>query len=168
MKKYFNKVLLQLIFTVSFLSLANAQVKKEASVNITGEITKPYVLTLSDFAKMPRVEIIRKDRDDKDHQYSGVLLTDLLIKAGATMGKELRGNNLTKYVMVEASDGYRIIFSLAELDPQFSDDKIILTNTMDKKPLPVADGPFRIIVQNETKPARCIKQVTSIKIGFAK
>jgi DMSO/TMAO reductase YedYZ molybdopterin-dependent catalytic subunit len=168
MKKYFIAVIVQMLFTAGFFFVANAQVKTEASVKITGEVTKPFVLTLADLNKMPRIEVSRKDRDNQEHQYSGVLLSGLLTQAGATMGKELRGENLTKYVIVEASDGYQVIFSLAELDPEFSDEKIILADTIDKNPLAAADGPFRIIVQNDKRPARCIKQVNSIKIGFAK
>jgi len=168
MKKYFNTVIVQVLLMVSFFFATKAQVKTEASVKISGELAKPFVLTLADLSKMPRIDVMRKDRDNKEHQYSGVLLSSLLTQGGATMGKDLRGENLTKYVMVEASDGYQIIFSLAELDPEFSDQKIILADTIDKNPLPVADGPFRIIVQNDKKPARCIKQVTNIKIAFAK
>lgn len=117
---------------------------------------------------MPAENISRKDRDNKEHHYTGVLLSTLLADSGTTTGKELRGENLTKYVIVEASDGYQVIFSLAELDAEFSDNKIILADTIDSTPLAPADGPFRIIVQNDKRPARCIKQVNSIRVGFAK
>ena len=54
--------------------------------------------------------------------------------------------------------------ALAELDQDFTDRKIIITDTADGKPLTPAEGPFRVIVQDEKKPARCVKQVISIKI----
>jgi len=111
---------------------------------------------------------MHKDKDGNEHAYTGVLLADLLQKAGTTMGKDLKGKNLTKFISVEASDGYQVVFALAELDKDFTDRTIILANMMDGKPLPTGDGPFRIIVQDEKKPARCIKQVTAIKVQFAK
>ena len=152
---------------IPFLSKAQTEVK-EASVKILGEVTVPLEIKLADLHQFKQTEVIRKDRDGKDHTYSGVILADILQKAGVTMGKDLRGENLTKYVLVEASDGYQVVFALAELDKDFTDRTIILADMIDGKPLASGDGPFRIIVQDEKKPARCIKQVTDIKILFAK
>ena len=141
---------------------------KQASVKVTGEVTVPLDLKYEDIQQFTQTEVTRKDRDGKDHIYSGVILSTILQKAGVTLGKELRGENLTKYVLVDASDGYQVIFALAELDKDFTDRVIILATHVDGKPLAPGDGPFRIIVQDEKKPARCIKQVTGIKIVFAK
>ena len=80
----------------------------------------------------------------------------------------MKGENLTKYVLAEASDGYQVTFALAELDKDFTDRLIILATTIDGKPLAAGDGPFRIIIQDEKKPARCMKQVTGLKVMFAK
>jgi len=168
MKRYICASILSLFLAVGMHSFAGAQQKNAAAVKVSGVLTNPLSVTLADLQKMERVQVSRKDRDNKDHQYTGVSLSFLLKQSGATTGKDLRGENLIKYVIVEASDGYQVIFSLAELDPEFSDDKIILADTMDNAPLAVADGPFRIIVQNDKRPARCIKQVTGIKVGFAK
>jgi len=168
MKKYISSIILFLFLTISTSSFLNAQEKTTETVKISGEVTKPLSIGIADLQKMPRINVNRKDRDNKEHQYSGVLLSALLQNSGATIGKELRGENLTKYVIVQASDGYQVIFSLAELDADFADKKIILADTIDNLPLAPADGPFRIIVQNDKRPARCIKQVNSIRVGFAK
>ena len=137
-------------------------------VKISGVLNKPYTLTLADLAKMPRVKVSRKDSDSTNYEYSGVLLSTVLAKGGATLGKDLRRENLTKYVIIEAIDGYQVVFSLAELDADFTDEKIILADTVDNEPLLSTEGPFRIIVEHDKRAARCIKQVTSIKIEFAK
>lgn len=150
------------------LSAQAQTTEKQGSVKVSGEVTMPLELKLSDLQQMPQTTVIRKDKDGNDHSYSGVVLAVILQKAGATMGKDLKGENLTKYVSVEASDGYQVIFALAELDKDFTDRTIILADTVDGKPLAPGDGPFRIIVQDEKKPARCIKMVTAIKVAFAK
>lgn len=137
-------------------------------VKISGVLTKPYTLTLADLAKMPRVKVSPKDSDSTNYEYSGVLLSNVLAKGGATLGKDLQRQNLTKYVIIEAIDGYQVVFSLAELDADFTDEKIILADTVDNEPLLSTEGSFRIIVENDKRAARCIKQVTSIKIEFAK
>lgn len=167
MKKYLLIVLIGL-FELASPTLIYAQQATEAGVKISGEVSLPFTVRALDFQQFKRTVIVRKDKDGKDHQYSGISLSALLVKAGATMGKDLRGENLTKFAIIEASDGYQVIFTLAELDKEFTNREVILADLMDERPLPIADGPFRIIVQDEKRPARCIKQVTAIKIGFAK
>lgn len=144
----------------------NAQ--KQATVKITGEVSTPLTITPENIKTYEQVKVIRKDRDGNDHTYTGALLSALLQKAGVTMGKELKGENLVKYVLATASDGYQVVFALAELDKEFTDRAIILATEIDGKPLAPADGPFRIIVQDEKKPARCMKQVTELHIAFGK
>jgi DMSO/TMAO reductase YedYZ molybdopterin-dependent catalytic subunit len=139
----------------------------QPSVKVSGEVITLLDLKLNDLKQFEQTKITRKDKDGKDHEYVGVILAAILQKAGVTLGKELKGENLTKYVSVEASDGYQVIFALAELDKAFTDRAIILATEIDGKPLPIGDGGFRIIVQDEKKPARCIKMVTAIKVKFA-
>jgi DMSO/TMAO reductase YedYZ molybdopterin-dependent catalytic subunit len=162
-------IILLAITTMFRFTTANAQTtEKQATVKLSGEVITPLELKLADLQQFSQTTVVRKDRDGKDHTYSGVILATILQKAGVTLGKDLRGENLTKYVKVEASDGYQVIFALAELDKDFTDRIIILATQVDGSPLAGGDGPFRIIVQDEKKPARCIKQVTVIKIEFAK
>lgn len=169
MKKQYILVLFSLLGLIMTPCLLKAQTaEKQATVKITGEVTNPFELKLADMQQYKQTNVVRKDKDGKDHNYSGVTLADILQKAGTTLGKDLKGENLTKFITVEASDGYRVVFALAELDNNFTDRAIILATIMDGKPLPAGDGSFRVIVQDEKKPARCIKQVTGIKVQFAK
>lgn len=169
-----KKQLLIILFTtitlnaVKPLSATAQTAAREAIVKIDGEVITPLEINGKELQKFNQTTVVRKDRDGNDHNFSGVILAELLQKAGATMGAQLKGENLTKYLLVEASDGYQVMFALAELDKSFTDRLIILADKMDNKPLPPADGPFRIIVQDEKKPARCIKQVTSMRVVFAK
>lgn len=162
MKKY--AVVLLLLIT----GLAARAQTKEAVVKVTGEVTTPLSISGADLQQYKQTTVTRKDRDGKDHTYSGVIVSEILAKAGVTLGPELRGENLAKFLLVEASDGYQVLFALAELDKSFTDRAIILADKIDGQPLAPADGPFRIIVQDEKKPARCIKQVTAMKVMFAK
>ncbi len=135
---------------------------KEASVKVGGEVMTPLNMNDATLRTFRKTLVTRIDKDGNNHVYSGAELSDILQKAGVTLGKELKGANLTKSLLIEAADGYKVVFALAELDKAFTDRIIILADEMDGKPLPAADGPFRIIVQDEKKPARCIKQVTGM------
>jgi len=160
---------LSVILFIVGLSLASVVTKaqtteKQPVVKVTGEVTTPLTITDADLHQYKQAIVVRKDRDGNDHTYTGVVVADILQKAGVMMNRE----SLTKYLLVDASDGYQVIFALAELDKSFTDRTIILADTVDGKPLASGDGPFRIIVQDEKKPARCIKQVTGLKVVFAK
>jgi DMSO/TMAO reductase YedYZ molybdopterin-dependent catalytic subunit len=154
--------------TLLFISLFSVAIKAQ-TVKVAGEITTPLTLDAATLHQFTQTTVVRKDKEGKtDHTYTGVTLSDILKKAGATMEDALKGKNLTKYLLVEASDNYQVVFALAELDKNYTDRLIILADTVDGKPLPAGEGPFRIIVQDEKKPARCVRQVVGLKVVFAK
>jgi DMSO/TMAO reductase YedYZ molybdopterin-dependent catalytic subunit len=167
MKHKFTIAALLLLLISPFLLKAQTPVK-EASVKVSGEVTMPLDLNIAALQQFTQTEVKRKDKDGNEHIYKGVLLADLLQKAGVTLGTDLHGKNLNKFVQVEASDGYQVVFALAELDKGFTDRLTILAMQMDGKPLTATEGPFHIIVQDEKKSARCVRMVTAIKVEFAK
>lgn len=164
-----KKPFILVLFLSSFCSsplLAQTNAK-QASLTIEGEVKTKLVLTPADVDQLPKTMIITKDRAEKQHSYSGVELGLVLQKAGATLGDELRGENLVQYLMVEASDGYQVLFSLAEVDPAFTSRKIILANRKDGSLLPPDEGPFQIIIEGEKSRPRNARQVISIKVKFS-
>ncbi|MBZ4035410.1 molybdopterin-dependent oxidoreductase [Flavobacterium sp. 17A] len=170
MKKHFLLLgFLIASFTAGFTTSLSAQTpSKEAVLKVEGEVLKTLSISISDFAKMPHVEANMKDRDGKIQQYSGVPVIEILKQAGVTLGKDLKGENLTKYMLVRASDGYEVLFSLAELDPVFTNRVIILADKKDGKPLENGIGPFRLVVPDENRPARSVHEVSHFIIRFAK
>ena len=138
------------------------------SLTVSGEVMKPLRLQTADLAGMKRVTVSMKDRDGNEHAYSGVPVEEILGMAGVTIGKQLRGENLTKYLLVKCADGYEVLFSLAELDADFTDRTVIIADQSEGKPLPPGKGPFRVVVPGEKKPARCSFQVTELVVKFAK
>jgi len=153
-----------LIFSASLY----AQGANKPFFTVEGEVLKPLKLTLDDLFQLKQTEVKGKDREGKEHTFNGVRLVDILDSAGVTLGKELRGENLTKYILIKAVDGYEVIFSLPEIDPEFTGQTIILAYQMDGNPLPKGDGPFRIVAPNDKRPARWIRELTAIKVVFSK
>lgn len=137
-------------------------------LTIEGEVTRPLKLSVDDLLAMDQTKLTVKNRDSEEHIYKGVKLLNLLERAGVTLGNELRGENLTKYILIKASDGYEVIFSLPEVDPEFTDQNILLALQVDGKFLPPGEGPFRIIAPSDKRPARWIREVSAIKIVFSK
>lgn len=139
-----------------------------STVKVTGEVVTPLTLTAADLAAMPRTTASAKDKQGLMHSFSGVALSEIFSKAGVTTGRQLRGENLAKYLLVTCADGYQVVFSLAELDSSFTDRVVILADQMEGQPLPAGVGPFRIVVPGDKKPARNCFQVTGLAIRFAK
>jgi DMSO/TMAO reductase YedYZ molybdopterin-dependent catalytic subunit len=153
---------------VAIVILLTTLTTRAQSVTVGGEVTTPLTLTAADLAAMPRSTAVAKDKQGASHSFEGVALADIFKKAGVTQGRDLRGENLAKYVLVTCADNYQVVFSLAELDSSFTDRVVILADQVEGKPLPAGTGPFRIVVPGEKKPARNCFQVLSIDIKFAK
>jgi DMSO/TMAO reductase YedYZ molybdopterin-dependent catalytic subunit len=134
-------------------------------VQVVGEVLHPLSLSAADLAKFKHQTVRAKRHDGVESQYEGVPLVDILAKAGAPVGKDLRGPAMALYLVVEASDGYRAAFALAELDPAFTDLVILLADRRDGQPLPARDGPLQIVVPGEKKHARWVRQVIKLKVG---
>jgi hypothetical protein len=88
----------------------------------------------------------------------------LLKRAGAPVGGELRGNAVASYVLASASDGYQVVFSLAELDPAFTGSEVIVADTIDGKPLFAYQGAFRIVAPKDTRGARSIRMLERLQV----
>ncbi len=138
------------------------------TVAVTGEVAKTLTLSAADLAAMPRTSVSANDKQGVAHTYEGVALAAIFRAAGVTVGGQLRGKNLAKYLLVSCADGYQVVFSLAELDSDFTDRVVILADHMEGKPLPDGIGPFRIVVPGEKKPARNCFQVKTLSIHIAK
>lgn len=140
----------------------------EAQVTVSGEVLTPLQLSLKDLQAMTVQEVKTKDMQGTEHVYTGVPLVEILRAAGVTLGRELRGENLTKSLLLGAADGYEVVYALAEIDPEFTDEVVLLAFSVDGQPLPNGEGPFRIVAPGDKRPARWIRELNSIKVLFPK
>jgi DMSO/TMAO reductase YedYZ molybdopterin-dependent catalytic subunit len=136
-----------------------------AELRISGAVSTPLVLTVADLKNMPRKKLsVVNPHNKKSEAYEGVLLEDLLRKAGVTQGENLRGPAMATYVLAEATDGYRVVFSLAELDSGILESEVIVADTMDGAALGAKEGPFRLVAPHEKRPARWVRMLKSITV----
>ena len=133
------------------------------TLSISGEVAHPVKLSAADFAKLPR-QTMRVKEHGVDATFEGVPLFEVLKLAGVEFGESLRGKRLETYLLVEAADNYRTVFALPELDPAFTDEVILLADRRDGKPLSKTEGNWRVIVPNEKRPARSVRQVVNLII----
>ncbi len=96
--------------------------------------------------------------------YTGISLHDLLVRAGAPTGNQLHGRALASYVLASARDGYQAVFTLTEMDPSFTDDELLVADRVNGNVLPEQQGPFRILVPHDRKPARSVRMLEKIEV----
>ena len=110
--------------------------------------------------------VVKVDDDSgQSSDYTGVPIAKLLESVGVALGKSVRGERLAAFVMVRAADGYRVLFSLAETDPLFRERTLLLCYRKNGGPLPDKEGPLRVVVADEKRHARWVRQVTVIELG---
>jgi DMSO/TMAO reductase YedYZ molybdopterin-dependent catalytic subunit len=133
-------------------------------LRVGGDVPRSLELGASDLAQFPRHTLRVKDRDGKEHTYEGAALSDILSKAEVVKGEDLRGERLLSYLLVEAADGYRVVFALPEIDPAFTDQEVLLADRRDGEALRDPEGPLRLIVPREKKHARWVRQVVRLRV----
>lgn len=120
-------------------------------------------LRAADLAKLPAAEV-EVDDHGVSHRYRGVPVREILRLVGAPLERPLRGGGLALVVKVRATDGYVVVFALAEFDPSYRARSILLVDTQDGAPLPEKLGPLRLICPGDQRGARAIHQVISLEV----
>lgn len=141
-----------------------------ATVRLSAQ--RDTILTATDLGRLPRSQIRVAASDhagDAAHAqvlYEGVAVADLLALVGAPLGSALRGRAVASYVLVEAADGYRVVFSLEEAGARTPTPRLLLADRRNGEPLPPDEGPLRVIAP-DARHSRWIRQVVRISVRDA-
>src|SRR5215470_3294196 len=135
------------------------------ALKIDGAVGAPLTLTIDDLKKMPRKTLtVTNPHDRKQEVYEGVLVEELLKRAGVPQGEHLRGQSLASYVVFKAEDGYRVVFSIAELDSGILDSDVIVADTVDGGAISGKAGPFGLVAPHDKRPARWVRMLKEITV----
>lgn len=126
--------------------------------------TGKQILSRSDLEALPHVKVTASEHGSSPVNFEGVTVKSVLEKAGVTFGESLRGKRLSNCLLVAAADGYRVVIALPELDPAFTEKQTVLAFLRDGKPLAEKEGPYRIVIPDEKRMARWVRQVTTLRI----
>ena len=158
MKKlsFFSASLFALVFTGIAVQCQQLTVRTDSG--------KQMVLSRADLEALPHVKVTASEHSSAPVSFEGVTLKSVLEKAGVTFGESMKGKRLTNCLLVEAADGYRAVIALPELDSAFTDKQTLLAFSRDGKPLGEKEGPYRIVIPDEKRMARWVRQVTTLTI----
>lgn len=153
-----------LALTVAALGLLVAGGASAQSVALSGLAGEKLQLSAADLAALPH-QAVTLQLEGKSEACDGVPLSLILAKVGAPQGKALRGPELADVALVGAADGYRVALALAETDPLMrGEDQVFLADRCAGGPMAPPEGPFRLVVLGDKRPARSARQVTSITL----
>jgi Oxidoreductase molybdopterin binding domain len=125
---------------------------------------KTLTLTREELAALPHKSVSVFNAHNKTNEtYSGVLLADVLSKAGVPLGETVRGKLFMIGVVAEGTDHYGVLYSLAEVDPTIHTGDVIVADMLDGKKLD-KDGAFKMVSTEEGRPARWVRNLTTISV----
>jgi hypothetical protein len=163
-----NFLVLALVGSALAQQAASPKGSKDELVVNASPYHDPATFSSAQIKAMTHISVtVHNPHANADEAYSGVRLADLFGKLGAPLGKELRGKSMALYVIARGSDGYEALLSLAEVDPDFHPGDVIVADTMDGKPLDEHNGPLKLVVSEDKRPARCVRNLTTIELKSA-
>jgi len=160
-----------IIFIIAIAGAPAAAVAQASrTLQVSGAVEKPLTLTVEDLkARPPKsisdIRMIEEGgrREQRKQTYTGVLLRDLIDQTRAV---ERRRRDLrTSVVVATATDGYRAVFSWAELYLSATGDGALVYYELDGKPLDDREGLIALISMKDTRTgARHVRWLQKIEI----
>ena len=118
--------------------------------------------TPQSLAPLPHVTVNVYNEHAKANQtYSGVPLIALLNPLGVT--DKPHGKDFRLYLVAEGSDGYQVVYSVAEVTPDVHDATVLVADSMDGKPIGDS-GPLQLVATGEKRPARWVRSLVAIRV----
>jgi hypothetical protein len=134
-----------------------------STLTIVDEAGVKHTLAPSNVAKLPR-QTVKVTSHDKEAEFSGPALMDVLKSCGVEFGEKLKGRHASTVAVLDAADGYRIVITLLEIDPATTDKIAVLADQRDGSPLGTKEGPYRLVLPGEKREIRSIRNVSTIHI----
>ena len=143
------------------LTLVASLILAQAPGPVTAERLPFDPTKLGDLAKVER----KVTEDGQVVTYSGVPLASILEKPAKDVGTMAGLRNLSDaVVLVRGSDGYQAAVSAAAVGMDPKGERFLLAISRDGKPLGGGQGPVRLIVPEDPKHVRWVKDVATIRL----
>jgi hypothetical protein len=140
-----------------------APVPPSKSVNVTfeGRVT---TLTIEDLLKLPQVTVkVHNAHRNADESYTGPLLADVLVRAGLKSTTETQPLILHSSIVATGTDHYFVLYSVAEVEPAFSNGQVIVA--VMKAGLPNTEGGLiQLVNTTDAKPARWLHGLSDLNV----
>lgn len=125
---------------------------------------RSITLSIEDLLKMPQTTVhVHNAHRNTDETYTGPLLADVLDKVGLHGTREFEPMILHSSIVATGTDHYFVLYSAAEVEPGFSNGKVIVA--VMKADLPNTEGGMiQLVNTSDAKPARWVHGLANINV----
>lgn len=162
-------LLIALASPLAYAQMDHAQMDAKAPIPPSRTVAisfegKAISLSLTDLANMPQTTVhVHNGHTNADETYTGPLLSEVLAKIGLVSNAETHSLILHSTVVATGTDHYYVLYSCAEVQPDFSTGKVIVA--VMKSGLPDQDGGLiQLINTTDAKPARWVHGLASLAV----
>jgi len=148
-------------YIVVIAALLSAPVARSQSVEVSWEQKHATV----QLQLMTHTDVSAKGHDNVSHTFSCVPLKTVLAALQAPSGEALRGAGMSLVLLASGKDNYQAAFSLAEIDESIGNKPVFVCDKQDGQTLSATDGPVRLVVPSDKRPARWVRMLTSLQIA---
>ncbi len=144
-----------------------AALDSAATIELIGLVNAPGPISIGDLQAVGSESVsvtYESGGTPEDHDFTGVRLFDVLEHVGLAVDPEARNPLLTHYLVITANDGYQVVLSGGEIDPNFGNAPILLAWEQDGAPLTGQDGPLRLVVPGDLRGGRYVHGIVSIDV----
>jgi hypothetical protein len=134
---------------------------------LQGNVAQPGIYNLPDLTPvMTQTATYAAAGTPVTDTYSGISLWNLLGDAGGVTVTGAKNDVLSKYVVATGSDGYKAVFSLGEIDPNFGAQPVMVAyaDTAGQLGPNGSDGLARVVVPGDLAGGRYVSDLVSLKV----
>lgn len=143
----------------------------QATLTVAGDAATGGTLTTAQLKALPSTtstDSFGSGSGPQTHTYTGTSVWGALNQIGIKTDPNVKNDLLNKIVVATGTDGYRAVFALGELSPDFGNraSRVVYAETINgvSGALPAADGPLRVTAPGDTKGGRYISNLVRLDI----
>ena len=140
-------------------AMSHAAAKPSTSLSVRVGGAAAVTMTTGELGGLPQKEVtVVNGHTGKEERYRGPALSDVLLKAGAKLGKE----TLHGYVVAKGTDGYWVLYSGEEVVPTLHSGDVIVATAVNGAPLG-AEGALKLVSSEDKRPERWVRNLMALE-----
>lgn len=147
---------------------ARISLPTDGALHIEGQVSNPLTLSADDlrsnYAPHTLEVTYLSGEETVSTSYTGALLWDILSGAQVNYNVDVRNDKISMYIVATGSDGYQAVVSWGEIDPEYSNQPILVAYEEAGQPTP--EG-LRLVVPGDARGSRYVKDLVSLSVRDA-
>lgn len=167
----FTSQILAVMAGVMALAICSVATADQPLLIVRDLAGRNHTLSAEQFADLPQVSRKTKlPHGGGEVEFRGALLRELLAKFGVRPSSneneplEFPRPLRSAYVLIEAADGYQVVFSLPEIFQSSAQQEILVAQSEDGKPLAAEAAPYRIVLPGSENCERWVRMVRRVLV----